>query len=161
VRALPSVFSVGASQDTLTVSLLLLELLPAPLLLVPFVLDPVLLDPVVLDPVVLDPVVLDPVVLEPVVVEPVVLEPPLLDPVEFEASRALGGVTRMVKEGSAAVLVPSLALIWMPGYSPASALLGVPESCPLVRLKFAQAGLFWMLKSKELPAGVTERGWNE
>jgi len=145
------VFSVGASQDTLTVSLLLLELLPAPLLLELLVLDPVLLDPVVLDP----------VVLEPVVVEPVVLEPPLLDPVEFEASRALGGVTRMVKEGSAAVLVPSLALIWMPGYSPASALLGVPESCPLVRLKLAQAGLFWMLKSKELPAGVTERGWNE
>ena len=70
-------------------------------------------------------------------------------------------MTWMEKAGSALVLVPSLAAMTILGYVPASGALGVPESSPVARPKLAQAGLFWMLKSKELPAGVTERGWNE
>jgi len=67
-----------------------------------------------------------------------------------------GGVTRIEKGGSEALVVPPLAAITMPGYSPASEAPGTPERSPVATLKLAQPGLFWMLNAIELPP---ERGW--
>jgi hypothetical protein len=81
------------------------------------------------------------------------LPPPELLP---EPVPVPAGVTRIEKGGSWAVVVPPLAAITMPGYSPVSAAPGTPESSPVATLKLAQVGLFWMLNAIELPP---ERGW--
>jgi hypothetical protein len=64
----------------------------------------------------------------------------------------------MEKAGSALVLVPSVALMTILEYEPASGTLGVPERPPVVTAKVAQAGLFWMLKVRGVPLGLVTVG---
>lgn len=54
---------------------------------------------------------------------------------------AVAADTLMVKGASDAAAKPSLTLITMLREVPALALVGVPESCPVVLLKLAQEGL--------------------
>jgi hypothetical protein len=100
---------------------------------------------------------------------PLELEPPdELEPLELlfdapelepEADPTSGrGVTWIEKMGSETEVMPSVAAMMIFAYSPASAALGIPESSPVSTPKVAQAGLFWMLKISEVPAGLTELG---
>jgi hypothetical protein len=67
----------------------------------------------------------------------------------------------MVNAGSAAELADVLASITMFLSAPTSAATGVPESKPLLLLKVAQAGLFWMLKLTVWPLAALTVGTNE
>ena len=49
--------------------------------------------------------------------------------------------------------LPSLTLMAMFEYMPVCALLGVPDSLPVVVLNVAQAGLFVMLNASVSPSG--------
>jgi hypothetical protein len=69
--------------------------------------------------------------------------------------------TTIANAGSEAVEVPSLTLILMFEKVPVCALLGVPDSLPVVVLKAAQAGLLAMLKVSVLPSGSRAVGVNE
>ena len=66
--------------------------------------------------------------------------------------------TVIAKPGSDAVDVPSETLITMLLYVPAA--VGVPLSAPVVVLKLAQLGLFWMLKLSVAPAAALVVGVN-
>ena len=68
--------------------------------------------------------------------------------------------TVIEKLGSEAVTAPSVAMISTSAYVPTSEVVGVPTSCPVVALKIAQAGLFWMLNTT-VPLLLTTLGWNE
>ena len=57
-------------------------------------------------------------------------------------ARLAGALTWMVKEVNEAVAVPSLTVIVIRADVPTFALVGVPDSRPLVVLKVAQLGLF-------------------
>ncbi len=61
-------------------------------------------------------------------------------------------VTVIENAGSEALSLPLLALMTTLPYWPTSDEEGVPVSNPVAVLKFAQNGLFWMLKPTEPPA---------
>ena len=61
--------------------------------------------------------------------------------------------TTIENAGSDAVSLPSLTLTTIPPKVPMSALVGVPESLPVLPLKVAQLGRFVMLKVNALPSG--------
>jgi hypothetical protein len=82
---------------------------------------------------------------------PELLEEPL-------AGLVLAGVTSMEKAGRPLVVVPSLAVMTMLLYRPASGALGVPESSPVVSPKVAHTGLFWMPKVRGAPLGFATVG---
>ena len=84
------------------------------------------------------------------------LPEPLEEPL---AGLALTGVTSMEKAGRPLVVVPSLAVMTMLLYWPASGAPGVPESSPVVSPKVAHTGLFWMLKVRGAPLGLATVGW--
>ena len=62
-------------------------------------------------------------------------------------------LTVMVKEASETDVVPSVTEITMPGKLPTLPDPGVPESLPVLVLKVAQLGLFWMEKVSVPPLG--------
>ena len=47
----------------------------------------------------------------------------------------------------------------MSGYTPAAAVVGVPESRPVLPLKVAQVGLFWMVYVSVSPSASAPVGW--
>jgi hypothetical protein len=110
------------------------------------------------------PELLEPPVLlaAPELLEPVVETTRVPAPLELLEEPLVGllpaAVTWMEKAGSALVLVPSLAAMTILGYGPASGALGVPESSPVVTVKLAQTGLFWMLKLRGVPVGLATVG---
>jgi hypothetical protein len=71
----------------------------------------------------------------------------------------LAGVTWIEKAGSPLVVVPSLVVMTMLLYWPASEAAGVPEISPVDSPKVAQTGLFWMLKLRGVPLGLATVGW--
>jgi hypothetical protein len=84
-------------------------------------------------------------------------EPPeLLE--EPPAALLLAAVTWIEKAGSAVMVVPSLAVMTMLGYWPASGSVGVPESTPVVSPKVAQTGIFRMPKLRGVPLGFSTVG---
>ena len=84
-------------------------------------------------------------------------EPPeLLE--EPPAALLLAAVTWIEKAGSAVMVVPSLAVMTMLGYWPASGSVGVPESTPVVSPKVAQMGIFRMPKLRGVPLGFSTVG---
>jgi hypothetical protein len=84
-------------------------------------------------------------------------EPPeLLE--EPPAALLLAAVTWIEKAGSAVAVVPSLAVMTMLGYWPASGSVGVPESTPVVSPKVAQMGIFRMPKLRGVPLGFSTVG---
>ena len=68
--------------------------------------------------------------------------------------------TTIANVGSETVEVPSLTLMRMFENVPVCALLGVPDSLPVVVLNAAQAGLFAMLNVSVLPSGSRAVGVN-
>ena len=68
--------------------------------------------------------------------------------------------TTIANAGREAVRLPSLTLMLMFEYVPVCALLGVPDSLPVVVLNVAQAGLFVMLNVSVLPSGSFAVGVN-
>ena len=68
--------------------------------------------------------------------------------------------TTIANAGSEADRLPSLTLIPMFEYVPVCALLGVPDSLPVVVLNVAQAGLLVMLNVSGLPSGSLAVGVN-
>jgi len=82
--------------------------------------------------------------------------PELLE--EPPAALLLAAVTWIEKAGSAVVVVPSLAVMTMLGYWPASGSVGVPESTPVVSPKVAQTGIFRMPKLRGVPLGFSTVG---
>ena len=68
--------------------------------------------------------------------------------------------TTIANAGREAVRLPSLTLMVMFEYVPVCALLGVPDSLPVVVLNVAQAGLFVMLNASVLPSGSFAVGVN-
>ena len=68
--------------------------------------------------------------------------------------------TVIEKLGSEAVVAPSVAVMVIFENVPRFELPGVPASCPLAELKFAQVGLFLMLNTT-VPALLFTVGWNE
>jgi len=82
--------------------------------------------------------------------------PELLE--EPPAALLLAAVTWIEKAGSAVVVVPSLAVMTMLGYWPASGSVGVPESTPVVSPKVAQMGIFRMPKLRGVPLGFSTVG---
>src|SRR5215470_14038352 len=67
----------------------------------------------------------------------------------------------MANAGRDADCTPLLTLMTILPYAPAWAAVGVPESMPLVALKVAHAGRFWIEKVSAVPAGALVVGWNE
>ena len=61
--------------------------------------------------------------------------------------------TVMANAASEALLVPSETEITIPEVVPVWLLVGVPVNAPLVVLKLAQAGLFWIEKLRVPPLG--------
>ena len=82
--------------------------------------------------------------------------PELLE--EPPAALLLAAVTWIEKAGSAVMVVPSLAVMTMLGYWPASGSVGVPESTPVVSPKVAQTGIFRMPKLRGVPLGFSTVG---
>ena len=70
-------------------------------------------------------------------------------------------VTVMLNESSLAEAEPSLTVIVMSGYTPASLNPGVPVIVPLLLLKLAQSGRLTMLKLRLSPSGSLAAGVNE
>ncbi len=66
-------------------------------------------------------------------------------------------VTVRVKAGREAVTVPSLTLMTIPEWT--AAVVGVPESRPVVVLKLAQLGLLAMENPRVLPSASLAVGW--
>ena len=66
-------------------------------------------------------------------------------------------VTEIVNAGRLSESVPSLTRITMLPNVPVEP--GVPERRPVVVLKVAHDGLFWMLKASVLPSGSEAEGW--
>ena len=65
----------------------------------------------------------------------------------------------MLNAGNEALSLPSLTLMMILLKVPAA--VGVPDSCPVVVLKLAQAGLFLIEKVSGLPSGSLAVGVNE
>lgn len=70
-------------------------------------------------------------------------------------------VTWMLNAGRAAEAEPSLTLMTMLANVPTSELVGVPLSLPVLVLKVAQEGMFWMLKLSVAPDGPVAVGVKE
>jgi hypothetical protein len=70
----------------------------------------------------------------------------------------LAAFTVIEKAGSEALLVPSLTEITMLEVVPTLAACGVPESCPVLVLKLAQAGGLATEKVRVLPLGSVVEG---
>ena len=70
-------------------------------------------------------------------------------------------LTVIANASSDADALPSLTLITIPLYVPASLADGVPLSCPVAMLKVAQAGLFEIENDRVLPDGSVVVGVNE
>ena len=127
-------------------------LLPVPLLpLVPPLL--LLLPEATVDPL-LDPLLEPPELSEPDPSEVLMPGPVGFAPVLADGSAVgVAGVT-MIDSGGSGTEVPSaLAEMMMFVYWPASALLGTPESSPVMKLKLAQAGLCSMLYEEAAACG--------
>ena len=67
-------------------------------------------------------------------------------------------VTAIEKAGSDTDAVPSLTLIRMFAYVPTWADVGAPDRRPVLVLKDAQLGRFWMLNPNVLPSGSLAAG---
>jgi hypothetical protein len=67
----------------------------------------------------------------------------------------------MLKAGRVAFFTPSLTAITMLEYVPTLAAEGAPESCPLLALKVAQAGLLVIAKTSVRPYESVAAGVNE
>src|SRR5687768_13393196 len=65
----------------------------------------------------------------------------------------------MENGGGGVVDEPSLTLMMMLEAVPRFALLGVPESLPVVVLNTSQLGLFWMENESVLPSASAAFGW--
>jgi hypothetical protein len=79
-------------------------------------------------------------------------EPPIV------GGGSAGAVTVMAKAASEAPRVPSLTLMTMLEKVPTFAVDGVPESLPVVLLKFAQEGRFATENVSGLPSGLLAVG---
>jgi hypothetical protein len=91
-------------------------------------------------------------------------EPLLTDPglaPRLTVGLTAAAFTVMAKAGNAADAPPSPALITIPAYVPTSVAAGMPLSCPVGMLKFAQAGLFVIENVRLLPAGPLAVGVKE
>jgi hypothetical protein len=71
-----------------------------------------------------------------------------------------GATTLIAKGASVAVVLVSLTLIWMFAKVPMLVLVGVPLNCPVLLLKFAQAGLFAIVKVRGSWSGSEAVGVN-
>jgi hypothetical protein len=69
-------------------------------------------------------------------------------------------VTVIENAASAALSLPSDTLMRMFVYEPTFVAAGVPESLPVVALKAAQAGLFWIDQASVLLSTSVADGWN-
>jgi hypothetical protein len=69
-------------------------------------------------------------------------------------------VTVMLKAPSALDCVPLLTLMPIFAYVPTCAVVGVPDSAPLLALNVAHVGLFWIEKVSAVPLGAFVVGWN-
>jgi len=73
-----------------------------------------------------------------------------------------GGALTTIENGdNDAESVPSVTLMTMLASVPTSPVPGVPDSWPVVVLKAAQVGLFWIENVSAFPAGSLAVGVNE
>jgi len=94
-----------------------------------------------------------------VAAEPLLTEPGVA--VSDTVGVGVAAVTCMENAGRLAEAVPSLTLMMIPEYVPVLAAGGVPLSCPVAMLKFAQDGLFVIENDRVLPDGSVVVGVNE
>ena len=76
---------------------------------------------------------------------------------EIVGARFVEPLTAIENAGSAVLTRPSLTLMMMLPKVPVA--VGVPLKRPVVVLKVAQAGRFWMAKPRELPSVSAATGW--
>src|SRR6185503_9239535 len=77
---------------------------------------------------------------------------------EIVGAALAAAATWMVNDASEAVAIWSVTEIVMRAEVPMEAAVGVPFSRPVVALKLAQLGLFWIEKVRVLPSGSLATG---